>query len=223
MEPLRILLVDDHVLFRKGVAALLATRPGMEVVAEAGDGFEAIACAREMMPEVILMDISMPKCDGLEAVQAIKREMPHVRIIMLTVSDDDGDLFKAIKSGADGYLLKDLEPRQLFTMLDGVRRGEVPMSGVVAARILQELRQPDGPSAGRQELREELTPRETEVLAEVVKGATNKEIAAALSITENTVKIHLCNILDKLHLQNRIQAAVYAVREGLVGDQPQER
>ncbi len=222
MEALRILLVDDHVLFRKGVAALLATRPGIEVVGEANDGLEAVARARETMPQVILMDISMPNCDGLEAVRVIKREMPRVRIIMLTVSDDDHDLFNAIKNGADGYLLKDLEPQQLFAMLDGVRRGEVPMSGPIAARILQEFRKPGGQPADRQELREELTPREIEVLAEVVKGLTNKEIAAALSITENTVKIHLCNILDKLHLQNRIQAAVYAVREGLVQDPPGE-
>lgn len=220
MEPLRILLVDDHILFRKGVAALLTGRPDIEVVAEASDGLEAIARARETMPEVILMDISMPNCNGIEAVRAIKREMPHVRIIMLTVSDDDKDLFAAIKGGADGYLLKDLEPEQLFGMLEGLRKGEVPISGPMAARILQELRQPEEHRAGQDDLREELTPREAEVLAEVVKGATNKEIAATLNITENTVKIHLCNILGKLHLQNRIQAAVYAVRQGLVEDTP---
>jgi len=222
MEPLRILLADDHILFRKGVAALLASQPDMQVVGEAGDGLEAIARARELMPEVILMDISMPRCSGLEAVRAIKREMPHVRIIMLTVSDDDNDLFTAIKNGAEGYLLKDLEPRQLFEMMEGVRRGEVPISGVVAARILQEFRAPEERTPGRRAMREELTPREIEVLAEVVKGCTNKEIAAHLNITENTVKIHLCNILEKLHLENRIQAAVYAVREGLVEDPTRE-
>lgn len=222
MEPLRILLVDDHILFREGVAALLSTRPAMEVVGQAGDGLEAIARARETVPEVILMDISMPNCSGLEAVRVIKREMPHVHIIMLTVSDDDDDLFAAIKSGAEGYLLKDLEPAQLFSMLNGVRRGEVAMSGAMAARILQEFRQPGQSRGGQGEVREELTPREVEVLAEVVKGETNKGIAAALNITENTVKIHLCNILGKLHLQNRIQAAVYAVRRGLVQNPPAE-
>jgi len=220
MEPLRILLVDDHVLFRKGVAALLAARQEMDVVVvgEASDGLEAIAQARETVPDVILMDIHMPECDGLEAVRVIKREMPHVHIIMLTVSDDDQDLFTAIKNGAEGYLLKNLEPYQLFDMLEGVRRGEAPISGTLAAKILQEFRQPDQSLVPKPEAREALTPREIEVLERVVEGATNKEIAEALVITENTVKIHLHNILEKLHLQNRIQAAVYAVREGLVDD-----
>jgi len=212
MEPLRILLVDDHVLFRKGLAALMVPRQDVEVVGEAGDGREGIVLARETVPDVILMDIHMPECDGLEATEIIKREMPHVRIVMLTISDDDQDLFTAIKNGADGYLLKDLEPQQLFDMLEGLRRGQAPISGVLAARVLKEFRQPAG-------MRDELTPRETEVLEWVAKGATNKEIAQALNITENTVKIHLRNILEKLHLRNRIQAAVYAVRQGLV-DEP---
>jgi two-component system nitrate/nitrite response regulator NarL len=223
MEPLRILLVDDHVLFRKGLGALLAARQDMDVVGEAGDGLEAIAQARETVPDVILMDIHMPECDGLEAVRIIKREMPHVCIIMLTVSDDDRDLFTAIKNGAEGYLLKNLEPYQLFDMLEGVRRGEAPISGTVAAKILQEFRQPDRSLAPKPEAREALTPREIEVLKRVVEGATNKEIAKALVVTENTIKIHLRNILEKLHLQNRLQAAVYAVREGLVDDSSQRQ
>jgi two-component system nitrate/nitrite response regulator NarL len=221
MEPLRILLVDDHVLFRKGIAALLAARQGMDVVGEASDGLEAIAQAREAVPDVILMDIHMPECEGLEAVKIIKRKMPHVHVIMLTVSDDDSDLFAAIKNGAEGYLLKNLEPYQLFDMLEGVRRGEAPISGAVAAKILQEFRQPNQSPARKPEVGDELTPREIEVLERVIEGATNKEIAKALVITENTVKIHLRNILEKLHLQNRIQAAVYAVREGLVDDSSQ--
>jgi DNA-binding NarL/FixJ family response regulator len=221
MEPLRILLVDDHILFRKGVASLLASRPGLEVVGEAGDGVEAVARAQGMVPDVILMDIGMPNCSGLEATRLIKREMPHVKIIMLTISDDDRDLFTAIKNGADGYLLKNLEPSQFFDMLEGVRRGEVPISGVMAAKILQEFRQPVQSLAQALEARDELTLREIEVLELVVGGASNKEIAEALSITENTVKIHLRNILEKLHLHNRVQAAVYAVRQGLVGDSSQ--
>jgi len=223
MEPLRILLVDDHVLFRKGLAALLAPRQDMEVVGEAGDGLEAIVRAQETVPDVILMDIHMPEYDGLEAVRIIKREIPHVHIIMLTVSDDDRDLFTAIKNGAEGYLLKNLEPYQLFDMLEGVRRGEAPISGTLAAKILQEFRRLDQSMVRKPEARDELTPREIEVLEQVVKGATNKDIATALSITKNTVKIHLRNILEKLHLQNRIQAAVYAVQEGLVDDSTQRQ
>lgn len=218
MEPLRVLLVDDHILFRKGVASLLASHEDVEVVGEAEDGMEAVARARETMPDVILMDLSMPKCSGLEATRVVKREMPHVKIIVLTVSDDDHDLFAAIKSGADGYLLKNLEPHQLFDMLAGVRHGEAPISGVLAAKILQEFRQPAQSLPRQLEVRDELTPRETEILELVVQGATNKRIAEALVITENTVKIHLRNILEKLHVQNRIQAAVYAVRQGLVDD-----
>ncbi len=218
MEPLRILLVDDHVLFRKGVAALLATRQDIKVVGEAGDGLEAVARARETMPDVILMDVSMPRCSGLEATQLIKQEMPHVHIVMLTVSDDDRSLFAAIKNGAEGYLLKNLEPQQLFDKLEGVRRGEAALSGTLAAKILQEFRQPDKSLAQQLEVRDELTPREIEVLKLVVEGDSNKEIAAKLGIQENTVKIHLRNILEKLHLKNRIQAAVYAVRQRLVKD-----
>ena len=141
----------------------------------------------------------------------------------LTVSDDDRDLFAAIKNGAEGYLLKNLEPYQLFEMLEGVRQGEAPISGTMAAKILQEFRQPTQNAAQEPEARDELTPREITVLERVVEGATNKEIAEALTITENTVKIHLRNILEKLHLQNRIQAAVYAVRQGLVDESSQRQ
>jgi DNA-binding NarL/FixJ family response regulator len=219
MEPLRILLVDDHSLFRKGVAALLGGREDMVVVGEAGDGLMAVAQAREFVPDLILMDIGMPRCDGLEATRQIKREMPHVKIVILTASDGDEDLFEAIKSGAQGYLLKDLEPYQLFDMLERVSQGEAPLSGAMAAKILAEFSRSDEDGAGESSIREELTSREIDVLELVAQGKTNKEIASALVISENTVKIHLRNILDKLHLRNRIQAAVYAVRQGLV-DEP---
>ncbi|MGD2156234.1 MAG: response regulator transcription factor [Anaerolineales bacterium] len=212
---LRILLVDDHVLFRKGVSALLSRRQSIKVVGEAGDGIEAIKAAREILPDIILMDIEMPKCDGLEATRRIKREMPHVKIVMLTVSDDDQSLFEAIKSGAQGYLLKDLEPYQLYDLLESVSQGEAPLSGVVAAKILKEFSRPTSQSTEENGIAEKLTAREIDILQLVVEGMTNKEIASSLTISENTVKIHLRNILDKLHLQNRIQAAVYAVRQGL--------
>ena len=218
MDALRILLVDDHVLFRKGVGAVLAAHEDLELVGEAENGLEAIAIARETLPDIILMDINMPECDGIEAVKTIKAENPYVQIIMLTISDDDADLFAAIRNGASGYLLKNLRPNELYEMLDKTRRGEPAISGSLASRILLEFQHPDAgkpQSAGRPDA---LTSREIEVLERVARGETNKEIATALFITENTVKIHLRNILEKLHLQNRIQAAVYAVREGLVSD-----
>ena len=217
MEPIRVLLVDDHALFRKGLASLIAPLEDMEVVGEAGDGREALERARELMPDLILMDIQMPGWDGLKAMRLIKEQMPYVKIVMLTISDDDTDLFEAIKSGAEGYLLKNIAPEELFEMLRGVYRGEAPISGLTAARILDEfarLAQKETwvPIAGNN-----LTPREKEVLRLVAKGATNKEIASQLFIAENTVKNHLRNILAKLHLQNRVQAAAYALREGLIG------
>ena len=216
----RILLVDDHVLFRKGLTALLSGRPDIQVVGEARDGLEAIEAAREFLPDVILMDVNMPRCDGLEATRRIKREMPHVKIVILTVSDDDQHLFEAIKSGAQGYLLKDLEPYQLYDLLESISRGDAPLSGSIATKILKEFSRPSSVSAQEPEVMDELTPRETNILQLVAEGKSNKDIASELVISENTVKIHIRNILEKLHLQNRIQAAVYAVSQGLVSDQP---
>jgi len=218
VEPLRVLLVDDHALFRKGIASLLSGRQDFTVVGEAEDGVEAVTIARQTLPDIILMDVNMPNRDGLETTKIIKREMPHIQIVMLTVSDDDDNLFEAIKNGAKGYLLKDLEPQQLYRMLDGIRQGEAAISGAMASKILQEFRQPEPDQAQSSGNVDELTPREVEVLEEVVTGATNKEIAERLYITENTVKIHLRNILEKLQVQNRIQAAVQAVRDGLVDE-----
>jgi DNA-binding NarL/FixJ family response regulator len=164
------------------------------------------------------MDISMPKCDGLQAVQTIKQEMPQVRIIILTVSDDDRNLFAAIKNGADGYLLKTIEPTELYEMLGRVHRGEAPISGVMARKILQEFRSLKQDEAHLPKSAEALSAREIEILELVVQGETNSGIAKSLGIAENTVKIHLRNILEKLHMENRIQAAIYAVHQGLVRD-----
>lgn len=216
MPPLRILLADDHVLFRKGIASLIAPRQDMQVVGEARDGLEAIDQARATTPDIALMDIHMPNCSGLEAIPHILRDCPNTRIVMLTVSDDDQDLFTAIKLGAFGYLLKDIEPSQLFVLLDGVRRGEAPIAGVLASKILQEFRQAGKNQQTKSLVPDELTAREAEVLRLVASGATNRDIAVRLSITENTVKMHLRNILDKLHVQNRIQATAYAVRQGWI-------
>jgi DNA-binding NarL/FixJ family response regulator len=219
-EPLRVLLVDDHILFRTGVKAVLATRPDMEVIGEAADGLEAAAMARETMPDVVLMDIKMPRCDGLEATRVIKQEMPRVKVFMLTVSERDEDLFEAIKSGAQGYLIKDLKAHQLFDALEGVARGEAAFSGMVAARILKEFERTGKGTGEGLAGAEPLTRREIEVLQLVAEGKSNQEIAESLVISESTVKNHLRNILGKLHLRNRIQAAVYAVRQGLVEDPP---
>ncbi len=220
MKPLRILLVDDHHLFRKGVAALLAIHKDLKVVGEAGDGYEAVQRARETQPDIILMDINMPKCNGLAVIRAIKQEMPNVRVVMLTVSDSDRDLFAAIKSGADGYLLKNLKPERLFEMLDGMRQGESALSDSLTTSVLDELRQRDRASTAAPVEEAGLTERDLQVLECVARGETNRQIAETLSITENTVKIHLHNILGKLHVENRTQAAMYAVREGLVAAQP---
>ncbi|HJX38666.1 MAG TPA: response regulator transcription factor [Anaerolineae bacterium] len=219
-EPLRVLLVDDHILFRRGVQAVLAARPDMEVVGEAGDGLEAVALARETMPDVILMDIAMPGCNGLEATRRIKQEMPSVKVFMLTVSDHDEDLFEAIKSGAQGYLTKDLKAQQLFDALEGVARGEAAFSGLIAAKILREFEKSSSGTEEQLEATDPLTRREIEVLQLVAQGKSNQEIAQSLVISESTVKNHLRNILGKLHLRNRVQAAVYAVRQGLVEDSP---
>jgi DNA-binding NarL/FixJ family response regulator len=211
----RVLLADDHPLFRDGLSTLLQAR-GMHVVGEASNGLEALEQARALKPDLVLMDVHMPQMNGLEATRLIKTEMPHTKIVILTVSDDDADLFEAIKSGAQGYLLKSLASQTFFEMLDGVARGEAPITRDLATRILGEfarhLRQED-PSARREA---NLTEREKEVLRLVAEGSTNRDIAAKLNVTENTIKYHLKNILEKLHLRNRAQAVAYAMQTGLL-------
>ena len=212
MNRIRILVADDHVLFRDGLARLLADEPDFEVVGAAANGQVAVEMARELMPDVILMDIGMPVMDGLEATRRIKADIPYVRIVILTASDGERSLFEAVKGGAQGYLLKNIEPQALFSTLRGVVHGEAPVSRSMAARLLEEFARqancavPVG----------DLTAREQEVLSHVALGRSNKEIAAMLAIAENTIKNHLKNILAKLHLENRVQAATFAVREGLV-------
>ena len=212
---IRLILVDDQLLFRRGVRALLEDVDDIEIVGEASDGREAIELARATRPDAILMDVNMPVLNGIEATRIIKAERPEVKIVALTVSDEDQDLFEAIKAGAQGYLLKDLRPEELFEMIRGVMRGETPISPAVAGKLLSEFRRrpwkDPTATAGW-----DLTPRELEVLQLVTEGLSNAEIAARLFIVEGTVKNHLHNILEKLHLENRLQAATYAIREGLV-------
>lgn len=216
---IRVLLVDDHILFRKGLVNILSEDSNIEVVGEANNGEEAVEKARELMPDVIFMDINMPKCNGLEATRIIKSEMPYVKIVMLTVSDDDEKLFESIKSGAQGYLLKNLEPEDLVTYLTGVMKGETPISGLMATKIFEHFTGNQVSSEQKIEREKKpLTKREIEVLQLVIKGATNRDIANELHISENTVKNHLRNIMEKLHMQNRIQAATYALKEGLIRD-----
>ena len=213
---MRILLADDHALFRGGLASLLKAW-GMEVVAEASDGLEAVQKARLLRPDLVLMDINMPQCNGLEATRQIKAEVPETKVVILTVSDDSDDLFEAMKSGAQGYMLKDLSSEQFGELLQGVARGEVALNPNMATRIWNEFskeRAKRQAEAGE----EALTERETEVLLLVAKGDSNKEVALALHISENTVGYHMKNILSKLHLKNRTQAVSYAHREGIIKD-----
>jgi DNA-binding NarL/FixJ family response regulator len=214
VNPIRVLLADDHQLFRKGVAAALAEQPDFEIVGEAADGREAVAKAREIVPDIVLMDISMPGMTGLEATRQITAELPAVKVVILTVGEENTNLFEAIKGGAQGYLLKDVEPEHLADKLRGVCRGEAQISGIAAAKILAAFADPER-EAAPMPARAPLTPRETEILGLVAGGATNKEIASALNLSPSTIKNHLQNILAKLHLENRVQAAAYAVREGL--------
>lgn len=215
MSQISLLLVDDHALFREGLASLLSYQPDFTVVGEAASGEEAVERARELVPDVVLMDIDLPGIDGIEATRRIKRQLPEVRVVMLTVYDDHERLFQSIKAGAQGYLIKNIRSAELLDQLRGLARGEAAISRRMAARILEEfarlerqaeILEPDGG----------LSPREVEVLELVALRLSNKEIAARLSISEHTVKNHLKNILAKLQLSSRRQAAAYAVAHGLI-------
>jgi DNA-binding NarL/FixJ family response regulator len=213
MENVRVLLVDDHTLFRRGIAAALGDNEDIEIVGEASDGKEGIDRARELMPDVVVMDLQMPRCSGVEACQAIQAELPAINVLMLTVSEKETDLFSAIKAGAKGYLLKDTEAEELGQAVFHIAKGGVIVSPSMASKLLTEFKTGEVYKA---EAASGLSQRETEILQEVAKGSSNKEIAGALFISENTVKTHLRNILEKLHLANRSQAAAYAIRAGLV-------
>ena len=215
---MRVLLADDHALFRAGIRSLLRAW-GMDVVGQAADGIEAIELTRRLRPELVLMDVRMAPCNGLEATRVIKTELPDVKVIIVTVSEDDHDLFEAVKSGAEGYLLKGMSEEELSATLEKISAGEPALSPGLAARILDEFarmaREGTGKSSGPEG---GLTDRERDVLRLVADGATNREIGSQLFISENTVSFHMKNILAKLHLKNRAQAAAFAIRAGLADD-----
>ncbi|MBI3913396.1 MAG: response regulator transcription factor [Chloroflexi bacterium] len=212
---IRVLLADDHPLFREGVAALLRAR-GFEVVGEANDGIEVLEKARALMPDLILMDVHMPRMDGLAATRVLATELPQTRIVMLTVSEEDADLFEAIKSGAHGYLLKNTDSASFFSLLNGVNKDEPPISRQLAGKILKEFARKMANGNGGKTNGDILSEREKQVLRFVSEGLINRDIAARLSLSENTIKYHLKNILQKLHLRNRTQAVAYAMQSGLL-------
>jgi DNA-binding NarL/FixJ family response regulator len=212
---MRILIADDHALFRDSLRSLLTAR-GLEVVGEARDGREAFDLARRLLPDIILMDLAMPGLDGLSATRLISAELPQVKVVILTASDEDAKLFEAIKSGAQGYLLKNLESREFFALLEGVDRGEPALTPVLARKLLQEFARPAQPAAPARDP-DALTEREREVLELLVQGVTsNRKLAKRLGLSENTIKFHVRNILDKLHLHNRAQVVGFALRHGMV-------
>ena len=217
MSKIRVLLADDHSLFREGLAIILDAQPDFEVVGEAGDGLEVMVKARELVPDLIVMDITMPGCDGVEATQKILAEFPDMTIVMLTIRDEDEKLFEAIKSGAQGFLPKSIRSRELVSLLRGAMRGEAAITPNLGGRMLEEFRRlsQQSPQVPEEEAMS-LTRRELEVLSLVAQGATDKELAQTLSISVHTVKTHMRNILSKLHLSHRHEAALYALREGLI-------
>lgn len=205
---IRVLIVDDHSVVRQGLQMFLALDPDIEIIGEAENGREALLRARELRPDVILMDLLMPEMNGVEAIKSIKAELPEIEIVALTSVLEDKAIFDAIREGATGYLLKDTESHKLCEAIKAASMGQVQLSPEVAARLMREIRAPESP--------ETLTERETDVLLALTRGLSNSEIAAALFITERTVKAHVSNILSKLGLASRTQAALYALKNGLI-------
>jgi NarL family two-component system response regulator LiaR len=210
-ETIRVFIADDHAVVREGLRALIGTEPGIEVVGEASDGLAAVAGIRNLHPDVILLDLVMPHKSGLEVIGDTTQDDPHARILVLTSFADDDKVFPAIKAGALGYLLKDSLPQELLQAIRDVYRGEPSLDPTIALKLLREFKEPPSQVAAP----EALTEREMKVLSLVARGMTNQEIADALGISERTVRTHIGNILDKLHLANRTQAALYGLRKGL--------
>ncbi len=216
VKPIRILIADDHAVVREGVRSLLSIVPDLEIVGEAADGIEAVQRARSLQPDVILLDLVMPRQDGLAAINEIKQENPAAHILVLTSFAEDEKIFPTIKAGAMGYLLKDSSPQQLLQAIRDVYRGESSLHPTIAHKLISELHRPsDLPPTP-----EPLTEREVEVLRLVARGLSNEEIAKMLVVSEGTVGKHVSNVLGKLHLANRTQVALYALRKGLASLDP---
>ncbi len=213
---MRVLVADDHSLFRDGIVSLLQAA-GLDVVGQADNGEQAVAEAHRLRPDVVLMDIQMPGLNGIEATRRIKNELPDVQVVMLTVSQDDADLFRALKAGARGYLLKSLTSEEFIDLLEGLGRGDAPLPRQLAARLIEGIARQPEPAVDAAQI-EGLTRRERELLGLVAAGLSNKAIAGQLGVSENTVKYHMKNILQKLNLHNRAEAAAYAVRTGLTAN-----
>lgn len=216
MKSIRVLIIDDHTLFRNGIKLLLQSQEGFEVVDEAGDGLEGVKRAKQHQPDVVLMDLHMPGTSGLEAINLMRDEVPQVKVIMLTVSEDSDDLIDALRAGARGYLLKNIE---IDFLLDSIRRaaaGESVMSSQMITKLADSMRSSQKDTTPRQMSPAKLSPREREIIIMLARGSSNKEIARSLALAESTVKIHVQGILRKLNFASRVQAAVYAVEHGLV-------
>jgi len=216
-DLIRVVIADDHALFRRGLEMVLATEPDIEVVAEANNGKQAYEAAVEHMPDLVLMDVRMPAHGGIDAAKRIKDAVPHIKILMLTISDEEEDLYDAIKAGASGYLLKEISIEEVADAIRSVRAGQSLISPSMASKLLTEFAAMARKDEEKQQMpAPRLTDREMEVLTLVAQGLNNRDIAKALFISENTVKNHVRNILEKLHLHSRMEAVVYAVREKLL-------
>lgn len=216
-QPIRVLIVDDHTLFRSGIKALLQRQEDFEVVGEAGDGLEGLKRAKSLQPDVVLLDLHMPGIGGREAVKLLAEEVPECNVLLLTVSEDAEDLMETIRAGARGYLLKNIETDFLLNAIRSAARGESVVSPQMTGKLLMGVRMGTGKEGAAQEGdKEKLSPREKDIIALLAKGVSNKEMAHKLNVAESTIKIHVQNILKKLHLTSRVQAAVYAVEHGLV-------
>lgn len=213
MDEINVLIADDHTLFRKGVRKMLEAEEDMKVVGEAATGHEALEQARALVPDVILMDINMPDLDGIEATRTLRREMPHVGIIFITMFQDDEFVFRGLQAGGRGYILKDSDPDTMLRAIRAVAHGESLLGPTIAQKVMRQFAAPLGKQAP---LVDELTPREMEVLTLIAEGLCNKDIAQQLCLSEKTVKNHINNIFSKLHLYDRTQAMLYAIRKGLV-------